>query len=292
MAALVSVVIPVFNAGHFLPTTLQSVDEQDYPNLEIIVIDDGSIDGSWDTVKRFARAASKPVKLVTHPLRRNCGIAASYRLALQHCGGRYIAFLEHDDLWGTNKISHQIRVFETFPEVGVVFSNIYLCDERGVIAPKPFTSLLNKPPAQQPFDAFYKLLWGNFVASFSNVMVRYDQVNISDIISEPDGFQDWMFLLALAPRCKFYYCPDITTIWRRRDQGHYTQVRNLADFRKRRKLALINALEKILKDRQTLTPMPRYALRIYKNSWYLLISILNGSEKIAETIRLRTTRYL
>ncbi|MCH8982240.1 glycosyltransferase family 2 protein, partial [candidate division KSB1 bacterium] len=95
----VSVVMPVFNGDDFLLVALESVAFQDYPNLEIIVINDGSTDKSGEVLTSFLDSKPAGTKILEHPDRRRHGIAASYQLGLQHCQGKYIAFLEHDDFW-------------------------------------------------------------------------------------------------------------------------------------------------------------------------------------------------
>ncbi len=140
---LVTVIMPVFNGGDLLPIALESVRKQDYPNLEIIVVDDGSIDESKEVLESFANSWSGCMKILTHPERKRQGIAASYRLGYEHCMGEYIAFLEQDDVWSVNKISEQIKVFNAFPEVGVDFSDVYTCDEEGRVETKAFKTLIN-----------------------------------------------------------------------------------------------------------------------------------------------------
>ena len=245
---LVSVIMPVFNGGDLLPIALESIRKQDYPNLEIIVVDDGSTDESKEVLESFADTWSGCMKILTHPGRKREGIAASYRLGYKHCRGEYIAFLEQDDIWSVNKISEQIKVFNAFPEVGVVFSDVYTCDGEGSVSAKAFKALINRPPTEQPFNAFWQLLWGNCVSTFSNIMVRHNQITLSDIITSPGGFQDWMLLLLLSSRCKFYYCSKTRIFWRQRQDSYHAKLRQMPKYRSLRKLALRNAIELVTEE--------------------------------------------
>src|ERR1700722_9202668 len=85
---LVSVVIPCYNSERYLAEAIESVRRQTYPRTEIIVIDDGSTDGT----ARIAR--SSPVHYFYQP---NSGISAARNRGLLHCHGEYVLFLDHDD---------------------------------------------------------------------------------------------------------------------------------------------------------------------------------------------------
>jgi glycosyltransferase involved in cell wall biosynthesis len=289
---LVSAVMPIFNGGHFLKYSLESIRSQDYPNLEIIFIDDGSTDGSREIVELFSYTWPGGLKILAHPNGQRQGIAASYRLGLEHCQGQYIAFLEQDDAWPANKVSEQIKVFHKFPEVGVVFSDVYTCDEQGRIAARVFKPLLNRPPSERPFDAFVKLLWGNCVATFSNFMIRRDRMNITDIISEPEGFQDWMLLLLMASRCQFYHCSQTKTFWRQQRDSYHGKLRQMPNFTSRyrqlRKAALRNAIDKILLQRNPRCSNSFILQRLLKGYWHSMISLSSAAERMAEVL---TRRY-
>ncbi len=289
---LVSVVMPVFNGGHFLKYSLESIRSQDYPNLEVIFVDDGSTDGSREMIELFSHTWPGGLKVRTHPNRQRQGIAASYRLGLEHCQGQYIAFLEQDDAWPANKVSEQIKVFNKFSEVGVVFSDVYTCDEQGRIAARVFKPLLNRPPSERPFDALARLLWGNCVATFSNFMIRRDRLTTADIISEPEGFQDWMLLLLMASRCRFYHCSRTKTFWRQQHDSYHGKLRQMPNYvsryRKLRKAALRNAIDKILLQRNLLRSNPFNSQRLLKGYWHSMISLASAAERMAEIL---TRRY-
>jgi glycosyltransferase involved in cell wall biosynthesis len=291
---LVSVIMPVFNGGHLLKYSLESIRSQEYSNLEIILIDDGSTDGSRNMIDSFSSAWPGSLRALSHPNRRQRGIAASYRLGLQHCQGKYIAFLEQDDVWPADKLSKQIEVLEGFPEVGVVFSDVYICDEEGRVAIGAFKPLINRPPSERPFRAFWRLLWGNCVATFSNFMVRRNQINISDILTEPEGFQDWMLLLLLSSRCKFYHCRRTRTIWRQRPDSYHGRLKQLPTYvsmyRKLRMAALLNAMERILSEQPSFNPGQPFLRHFSKGYWRSVISVLSAAEYAADVLSRRFYR--
>ena len=102
MNPLISVVIPVYNAEQFLPACLDSVLHQDYPSFEILVIDDGSTDGSAALIDRYA--AREPRIVALH--QRNAGVSAARNRGLTEARGEYIAFVDADDRVTPSYLSH------------------------------------------------------------------------------------------------------------------------------------------------------------------------------------------
>ena len=107
---LVSICIPAFNAARWLPSTLESVLAQTYPNLEIIVIDDGSTDDTPSIAQGFAARGVRAVS------QRNAGAAAARNHALRLAHGDYIKFLDADDLISPEMIERQVTVLADRPD--------------------------------------------------------------------------------------------------------------------------------------------------------------------------------
>jgi glycosyltransferase involved in cell wall biosynthesis len=106
---LISVLIPCYNAGRFLGETLESVFQQSWPNIEVVVVNDGSTDNSVDVVRRFSR----PNLIFLD--QNNRGAAASRNRAFAACHGEYIQFLDADDLISERKLELQVRRLGTNP---------------------------------------------------------------------------------------------------------------------------------------------------------------------------------
>lgn len=102
---LVSIITPTYNCGRFIGETIESVQAQTYPNWEMLIIDDCSTDDTAATVKRYSE---KDHRIKYHCLDKNSGAAVSRNTALQMAKGRWIAFLDSDDLWAPEKLEHQI----------------------------------------------------------------------------------------------------------------------------------------------------------------------------------------
>lgn len=118
---LVSVIIPNYNYAQYLPQSIESVLNQTYPNIELIVVDDGSTDNSSDVIRPYE-------KLLTLIEQDNAGVSAARNHGLALAKGDFICFLDSDDSWESEKIERQIPKFLD-TTVGVVYSSINICDE-------------------------------------------------------------------------------------------------------------------------------------------------------------------
>src|SRR5262245_60157439 len=123
---LVSVIIPAYNAAAWLPDCLDSVFRQTYANREIFVIDDGST----DTTPNVLRAFAGRVQLLRQA---RGGIGAARNAGLARAAGEYVAFLDSDDLWRSDKLEKQVRHAHVHPDLAVIHSDAEEFDERGTL---------------------------------------------------------------------------------------------------------------------------------------------------------------
>ena len=106
MDNLVSIITPLYNSVEFLEDTYKSIVSQTYSNWEWVVTDDMSTDGSWELLRSLAE---KDSRIVTFRNNKNLGAGASRNAAIEKARGRFIAFLDADDLWVETKLSDQIN---------------------------------------------------------------------------------------------------------------------------------------------------------------------------------------
>lgn len=107
VSPLISVIIPVYNNARYLGEALDSVRAQTYRSFEIIVVDDGSTDG----MARVAQVAD-----VRYFHQANAGCGAARNTGVKHARGKFVAFLDHDDLWGSDKLAWQMAAWNELPE--------------------------------------------------------------------------------------------------------------------------------------------------------------------------------
>lgn len=124
---LVSVIVPAYNYGRYLREAIESIQAQDYDDLEILVVDNASTD---DTQAVLASIDEPRMRVLT--LEVNQGLSGAFNLGLESARGEYVAYLDADDRWRPGKLRPQVELMESEPGVGVVFCNFAWFDAEGV----------------------------------------------------------------------------------------------------------------------------------------------------------------
>jgi len=158
----VTVIIPSYNREKYIRATIDSVLSQTYRNLEIVVVDDGSIDRSMEILNSY----KDPIRILEHEGRANRGQSASINLAMGCTSGEYVAILDSDDVWTIDKIKKQVEWLEKHPEIGIVYGNGHAIDESGKLLYK-----LIPPDHKEENDPSRMLLECHFNIP-SNALVR------------------------------------------------------------------------------------------------------------------------
>lgn len=125
---LVSVIIPVYNEQKHLSECLQSIINQDYSTMEIIIINDGSKDKSSEIIRMF-KQKDKRISCFNNPIR--IGASESRNIALSHARGKYVAILDADDVCKENRISLQVNFMEANPKIFLVGGFAIGIDSKG-----------------------------------------------------------------------------------------------------------------------------------------------------------------
>jgi glycosyltransferase involved in cell wall biosynthesis len=281
VAPTVSVIIPTYNRADCIVAAVESVLAQTFRDLEIIVVDDGSTD---DTVRRLA-AYGPPVRVVTKP---NGGVASARNVGLRLARGRYVAWLDSDDLWLPFKLDLQLRVFREFPEVKLVFSEFNGLDESGRVSARfagdLFHSLrLHKGGLRGVFpghgrltyalegiDAapaaiavhygrvYEKLIWGNLMLPTTIMFERSLVGAAGDFDESLRIFEDYDFHLRLARIAPVAYVDVPTAVYRhaRPDRLTYDDDLDLLIEQARLQLRLIQNIAR--RDQDVARREPRW----------------------------------
>ncbi len=182
---LVSVIIPAYNAELFIEETLKSVLGQTYKNIEVIVVDDGSQDGTTEIVNKF-REIDQRVKLVTQV---NSGVAVARNTGIAKAQGEFIAPIDADDIWYPDNITKQVECFGRSPaQVGLVYSWSAHIDESGLLTGSCCAGNITG-------NVYTTLIWQNFIGNASATMMRRS-------ILEKVGLYDWQLKQQKAQGCE------------------------------------------------------------------------------------------
>ncbi|MBL1435595.1 MAG: glycosyltransferase family 2 protein [Rhodobacteraceae bacterium] len=175
-----SIIVPAYNAEHYLPETLNSLLAQTYTDYEIIVVDDGSTD---QTVKKMQAFSDPRLKVIRQS---NRGLAGARNSGIAEATGKYIGFCDSDDLWMPRKLEKHIRHLEARPGVGLSFSGSALIDENSLQIG------LSQTPKTMGISAKDVLL-RNPIGNGSSPVFR--RTALQDIAWRPDHEQnrDWWF---------------------------------------------------------------------------------------------------
>jgi teichuronic acid biosynthesis glycosyltransferase TuaG len=181
---IVSVIIPVYNSEKHIKKTIESVLNQTYKSFEIILVDDCSSDNSEHIINIFLREH----KNITYfRLKQNSGAAVARNKALELANGRYIAFLDSDDLWYTNKLEKQLKLMKK-KDAAICYTAIEMIDENGKL-------IKGKRNVLESVD--YKFLLKNTMLATSTIIVdRNITGNFNmPLIRSGQDYATWLQLL-------------------------------------------------------------------------------------------------
>jgi glycosyltransferase involved in cell wall biosynthesis len=210
---LISVIIPVRNGERFILRTLQSVLNQSYQSIEVIVVDDGSTDSTLEIVEKAAAHDAR----IRHYRGPQSGVAAARNSGIAQARGEFIAPVDADDLWHKDKLLLQRKaIAEAGARTGVAYCWSLLIDEADSIIPdwNDWTGT-GKRRGGSRFEGnvLPAMLERNFLGNSSTPLIRHaclDSVGGYDpslYLQGAQGAEDWKIYLALAEICEFAVVP-------------------------------------------------------------------------------------
>jgi len=211
MPPLVSVIVTTYNHEAFIAEALQSVVDQTYTDYELIVVDDGSVDGTLEQVSRFGRHA----RLIRQP---NLGVAASRNTGIQHARGELLAFLDGDDVWEPDKLEWQVVAVAEHPASGLIavdgvkFSGPSVL-QQSLLAPSVTGLLLDREFVT--LRCYERFLRENLISTTSQIMVPrsvFGAVGLSDTTFPVSSDRD--LYIRIAARYEMTFVGRRLTRWR------------------------------------------------------------------------------
>lgn len=211
----VSVVIPVYNAEEFIGTTLESVFSQTFSDYEVIAADDGSTDRSVSIIQEAAKRHGKDVTIL-HQNREKS--PAARNLGASHARGRYLAFLDADDLWHPDNLRRQVSLLESEPETVMVWCDWDVINDQEQVIRRGLDKHAMHCPDASPLTQ----LLGADVRSLhlSGVLIRRDDFFRSggfDTKTFPVEDYDFAFRMKQYGRVRFH--EDVLLTYRHHGKG-------------------------------------------------------------------------
>lgn len=197
MQPAVSVIIPTYNRANYIKKSIQSAISQTIKDIEIIIINNYSTDNTLEVISSFN---DQRIKIINF---KNDGVIARARnQGMVQSTGKYIAFLDDDDIWCPDKLELQIKYLEAHPEFGAVYSNAIIIDEKD--NRKGF--LLDRGLTEEG-HVFQNLLGGNFITILTVLMRRELLESIGLFNEEPSliAVEDYEYWMRIALKFEFGY---------------------------------------------------------------------------------------
>ncbi len=191
--------MPTYNYGQFIEQAVRSVFEQDYRPIELIVVDDGSTDRTWELLQRLQAGSPIPMKTIQGQHR---GVSAALNLALSAASGEWICILAADDIARPDRVSKQLAV--TLPGVVLVHSEYSCMDQFG--AASLYDSSTDLPPAQG--ESLRDLLLLRSDVRSMTVMIRRAALAAQNPYDERLPSEDWQSILRLARAGTIAHVPE------------------------------------------------------------------------------------
>lgn len=218
---IVSVILPTYNRANYIKDAIESVLDQTYRNIELLIIDDGSTDNTQAVIESYLKD-----NRIRYIKQKNSGAAVARNKGLELSKGKYVAFIDSDDMWEKNKLEIQLAVMDALPDVAIVCSDFSSIDAKGYVEKshiKTYFSVFNDynlsyeevfcnmlTQGIKGLQDTEKVYWGNVYNTmiFGNLILTsttlfrkeaFDKVGFFDITYET--LEDYDLFLRLAQKC-------------------------------------------------------------------------------------------
>jgi glycosyltransferase involved in cell wall biosynthesis/SAM-dependent methyltransferase len=235
----VSVAICFLDAGRFLREAIESVFAQTFEDWEILLVDDGSRDGSREIAEAARALCPERIHVLEHPGRENRGISASRNLALGQARGRLLAFLDADDVWLPEKLERQVALLDAHPEVAMTYGTMQRwhgwtgrpCDarrDRWIGTEVPSGTILRPPELL----TLFLRSGGSAVPGICTLLVRRDAAKAAGGFDDRfrGVFEDQVFLSRLGLRHPVLVTDDPTARYRQHEASCCAEARRSGDY--------------------------------------------------------------
>ena len=194
MIPRVSVWLPSYQHAPYLATAIDSVLAQTLPDVELVVVEDGSTDGSLAIAQRYAEAHPGRVRVVTHPGHENRGVEASAALGVRHARGRYLLGMSSDDVLRPEALEVLAPILDRRPSVGMVYAYVRVIDEAGGGVLDGRRMGIDVTAGGRPLE---QLVQGNTIPGITALLRRECVEAVGDLDPALE-YSDWEFFVRLA----------------------------------------------------------------------------------------------
>lgn len=207
MNELVSIIIPVYNSEEYIEKCLKSVDSQTYSNIEVIIINDGSIDKSLEVIKKYRFRKAKKIVID----KENEGVSIARNIGIKNAQGKYIFFLDSDDCIVENTIDYLITCMEKYKCDGIRGNYLIVKGNQKCLLSENIKHKLYK---DEEMDEFRGAVISNSIRGFScNIIFLREIIDINNISYPTDMnfMEDFVFLMEYLRYAKSFFISELCT---------------------------------------------------------------------------------
>ena len=261
----VSVVIPTYNCAQYIVQTLESVFAQSVPSstYEVLVVDDGSTDHT-----RVLLAPYIEQKRIQYVYQRNQGESVARNQAIRMARGEYVAFLDSDDWWLSDKLAQQLEAMDAHPNAVLAYGYVFVVNNDG--------ERIDFRGMQQHGDGipgeshvFERLVISNFITNPNSVMVLRAALLRTGLFDEEiEWGEDWQLWLQMALQGPFLFMPAELACYRMRRPGRRLEIESSSAFVDQNELILARTfklIEQLPLEQRTV--LLRYKAPAYRELW-------------------------
>lgn len=253
MQPKLSVIIASYNHQDYIAETLRSLEEQTFKGFEIIIVDDGSTDKTVEV----AKSTQSRAQIYTQ---ENQGVVAARNRGVDLARGKYICFVDSDDVVLPERFEKQVALLDGDTELGLVFADALIIDSRGDEIGK-FSDVYPVVPG----DVAQMLAMHYCFTPMITVMVRADVLRKTGPFLKPGPISDYMKWIEVAHISKVHYDPEPLGCWRRHQASTSKQANKVKSYAKTRA-----ALKRILRKYPTLqAEIGKKIVKRYSRSYFL-----------------------
>jgi len=281
---LVTILAISYNQERFVKAALDSVKAQTYPNIQLIVADDGSTDGTKAIIRQWLAANWPGAAFIDHP--KNLGLTKNLNSARSFVAGKYYQFLGCEDIMLPGKISKQVELLESHLDVSIVYSDMYRMLEDGTIETQTHFQRNNYNKAHNGM-VYYELIRMCFIST-PTVLMRREVLDSLHGYNEHLTIDDYDFWIRASKQFQFLYHDDVTMNYRILENSlsnragihryknrflvYYYNYDRRKPYRQVFDERLRFSLKNLLSHHSKLTPL--FALKAFIKSWQLSIGWL------------------
>jgi glycosyltransferase involved in cell wall biosynthesis len=272
---LVSVIVPTYNFAEYIAETIEAILAQTFGDLELVIIDDCSHDGTQTIITDYASRDSRIIPIFKE---RNEGPASARNTGMKNSRGEFIAFCDADDVWEKNKLELQLDVFATYEDYDVVYSDAFIINSKGEKTGKRFSE---KYPTGKKLtgNLFDELCLTNMINTQTVIMKKKCVHSAGYFPEEVRGLEDWVYWVKVAEKHKFFYINQPLARYRVHEKSINRNIKTFTENR-------IKAIHIILKTFPNLKRGTKSKLYYGLSRGYVEIEDKNkGRESIIQSIR-------